>query len=165
MSSAGESGGGATGVAATFDDLEFAALGTAVTVPVPVIVNPTVSGGIFSFSFNSASQAVYAVEYKNDLSAPAWAPLYNIIGTGGMLTVAEERLKEIASAHQKDVAVHLYGQEVQPETYAIAKADLIIKGLNGAIGSKKVTYDFARLMEGATEVKCSAFGDNIIAHM
>jgi len=44
-------------------------------------------------------------------------------------------------------------------------ADLILKGLNGAIGSKKVTYDFARLMEGATEIKCSAFGDNIISHM
>jgi isocitrate dehydrogenase len=44
-------------------------------------------------------------------------------------------------------------------------ADLIIKGLNGAIGSKKVTYDFARLMEGATKIKCSEFGDNIIAHM
>ncbi len=44
-------------------------------------------------------------------------------------------------------------------------ADLIIKGLDGAIGSKKVTYDFARLMDGATEVKCSSFGDNIIAHM
>ena len=44
-------------------------------------------------------------------------------------------------------------------------ADLIIKGLNGAIASKKVTYDFARLMEGATKIKCSEFGDNIIAHM
>jgi isocitrate dehydrogenase len=44
-------------------------------------------------------------------------------------------------------------------------SDLIIKGLNGAIGSKRVTYDFARLMDGATEVKCSEFGDNIIAHM
>jgi isocitrate dehydrogenase len=44
-------------------------------------------------------------------------------------------------------------------------ADLIVKGLNGAIGSKRVTYDFARLMEGATEIKCSQFGDNIIAHM
>ncbi len=44
-------------------------------------------------------------------------------------------------------------------------ADLIIKGLNGAIGSKRVTYDFARQMEGATEVKCSEFGTNIIAHM
>ena len=44
-------------------------------------------------------------------------------------------------------------------------ADLILKGLNGAIASKRVTYDFARLMEGATEIKCSAFGDNIIEHM
>ena len=44
-------------------------------------------------------------------------------------------------------------------------ADLILKGLNGAIGSKRVTYDFARQMEGGTEIKCSAFGENIIAHM
>jgi isocitrate dehydrogenase len=44
-------------------------------------------------------------------------------------------------------------------------ADLIVKGLNGAIASKRVTYDFARLMEGATEIKCSAFGDNVIEHM
>ncbi len=44
-------------------------------------------------------------------------------------------------------------------------ADLILKGLNGAIASKRVTYDFARLMEGATEVKCSEFGTNIISNM
>jgi len=44
-------------------------------------------------------------------------------------------------------------------------ADLVIKGLNGAINSKRVTYDFARLMDGATEIKCSQFGDNIIEHM
>jgi isocitrate dehydrogenase len=44
-------------------------------------------------------------------------------------------------------------------------ADLILKGLNGAIKSKRVTYDFARLMEGATEIKCSEFGDNVIANM
>ena len=44
-------------------------------------------------------------------------------------------------------------------------ADLIIKGLDGAIASKRVTYDFARLMDGATEIKCSEFGDNIIQHM
>ena len=44
-------------------------------------------------------------------------------------------------------------------------ADLILNGLNGAIGSKRVTYDFARQMQGATEIKCSEFGDNIIAHM
>jgi isocitrate dehydrogenase len=44
-------------------------------------------------------------------------------------------------------------------------ADLILKGLNGAVASKRVTYDFARQMEGATEIKCSEFGDNLIAHM
>jgi len=44
-------------------------------------------------------------------------------------------------------------------------ADLINKGMDGAIGSKTVTYDFARLMEGATKVKCSEFGDAIIANM
>lgn len=44
-------------------------------------------------------------------------------------------------------------------------ADLIIKGLDGAIASKRVTYDFARLMEGATELKCSEFGRNIIDNM
>ncbi len=44
-------------------------------------------------------------------------------------------------------------------------ADLILKGLNGALASKRVTYDFARLMEGATQVRCSEFGDQIIAHM
>jgi isocitrate dehydrogenase len=47
----------------------------------------------------------------------------------------------------------------------VEAADLILKGLNAAIASKKVTYDFARLMPGATEVKCSEFGDNIIAHL
>jgi len=44
-------------------------------------------------------------------------------------------------------------------------ADLIIKGLEGAISAKTVTYDFERLMEGATKVKTSEFGDAIIAHM
>jgi isocitrate dehydrogenase len=47
----------------------------------------------------------------------------------------------------------------------IEAADLVLKGLNGAIASKRVTYDFARLMDGATEIKCSEFGDNIISHM
>ncbi|MBP6671748.1 MAG: NADP-dependent isocitrate dehydrogenase [Bacteroidetes bacterium] len=44
-------------------------------------------------------------------------------------------------------------------------ADLIVKGMNGAIGAKSVTYDFARLMDGAKEIKCSEFGDALIAHM
>jgi len=44
-------------------------------------------------------------------------------------------------------------------------ADLIIKGMNGAIATKTVTYDFARLMEGARQVSCSAFGQAMIEHM
>jgi isocitrate dehydrogenase len=44
-------------------------------------------------------------------------------------------------------------------------ADAIIRAMDGAIGSKRVTYDFARLMEGATEVKCSEFADEIIKHL
>ena len=53
-------------------------------------------------------------------------------GTGGMLTVAEETLAEIATQRGKQVATHLYGQEINAETYAIAKADLLIKGEGGA---------------------------------
>ncbi len=49
-------------------------------------------------------------------------------GTGGMLTVAEERLAELAKEHGREVSIHLYGQEVNPETYAITKADLLLKG-------------------------------------
>jgi type I restriction enzyme M protein len=49
-------------------------------------------------------------------------------GTGGMLTVAEETLQKLAKERNKEVAIHLYGQEVNPETYAITKADLLLKG-------------------------------------
>ncbi len=49
-------------------------------------------------------------------------------GTGGMLTVAEETLRQLAAEHGKQVATHLYGQEINSETYAIAKADLLLTG-------------------------------------
>ena len=49
-------------------------------------------------------------------------------GTGGMLTVAEATLSELASAHGKQVATHLYGQEINAETFAICKADLLLSG-------------------------------------
>jgi type I restriction enzyme M protein len=49
-------------------------------------------------------------------------------GTGGMLTVAEETLLDLAKEHGKDVSIHLYGQEINSETYAICKADLLLKG-------------------------------------
>lgn len=49
-------------------------------------------------------------------------------GTGGMLTVAQDRLLTLAKRRGKEVSIHLFGQEVQPETYAICKADMLLKG-------------------------------------
>lgn len=49
-------------------------------------------------------------------------------GTGGMLTVAQERLTTLARRHGKSVSIHLFGQEINPETYAICKADMTLKG-------------------------------------
>ena len=49
-------------------------------------------------------------------------------GTGGMLTVAQERLLTLAKQHGKDVSIHLFGQEINPETYAICTADMLLKG-------------------------------------
>jgi type I restriction enzyme M protein len=49
-------------------------------------------------------------------------------GTGGMLTVAEETLQQIAKSRGKQIATHLYGQEISDETYAICKADMLLKG-------------------------------------
>ena len=49
-------------------------------------------------------------------------------GTGGMLTVAEDTLQQLATEYDKEVSTHLYGQEINAETYAICKADLLLKG-------------------------------------
>ncbi|WP_292529955.1 class I SAM-dependent DNA methyltransferase [Methylocystis sp.] len=49
-------------------------------------------------------------------------------GTGGMLTVGEAKLRELACKEGKKIEIHLYGQELNPETYAICKADLLLKG-------------------------------------
>ena len=49
-------------------------------------------------------------------------------GTGGMLTVAQNRLLDLAKKQGKEVAIHLFGQEINPETYAICTADMLLKG-------------------------------------
>lgn len=49
-------------------------------------------------------------------------------GTGGMLTVADDTLQKFADEHGKEIATHLFGQEINSETYAICKADLLLKG-------------------------------------
>ena len=64
----------------------------------------------------------------DDIESGTWLVYDGACGTGGMLTVAEETLVRLAREHGKEVSVHLYGQEVNPETCAIAKADLILKG-------------------------------------
>lgn len=64
----------------------------------------------------------------DDIESGTYLVYDGACGTGGMLTVADERLAGLAQNHAKDVSIHIYGQEIQPETYAIAKADLMLKG-------------------------------------
>lgn len=64
----------------------------------------------------------------DDIQSGTYLVYDGACGTGGMLTLAEETLVKLATKHGKEVSVHLYGQEVNPETFAISKADLILKG-------------------------------------
>lgn len=70
-------------------------------------------------------------------------------GTGGMLTVAEDTLKELAQSHGKQVATHLYGQEINSETYAICKADLLLKGEGDAADNIVGGPEFSTLSNDA----------------
>jgi len=54
-------------------------------------------------------------------------------GTGGMLTLSQDRLLELAREHGKKVSINLFGQELNPETYAITRADLLLKGEGGNV--------------------------------
>ncbi len=65
---------------------------------------------------------------KNQINDGTYLCYDGACGTGGMLTIADSRLSELAQENGKDVSIHLYGQEINPETYAIAKADLLLKG-------------------------------------
>jgi type I restriction enzyme M protein len=64
----------------------------------------------------------------NEIESGSYLLYDGACGTGGMLTVAEETLQQLATQHGKQVATHLYGQEINAETYAICKADLLLKG-------------------------------------
>ncbi len=64
----------------------------------------------------------------NEIESGTYLLYDGACGTGGMLTVAEETLQELAREHGKQVATHLYGQEISDKTYAICKADLLLKG-------------------------------------
>ena len=77
------------------------------------------------------------VPVKDQLQDNTYLVYDGACGTGGMLTLAEESLNQLASEHGKEVSVHLYGQEVQPETFAICTADLILKGEGNEAGNIK----------------------------
>ena len=63
-----------------------------------------------------------------DLQSGTYLLYDGACGTGGMLTVAEDTLRELAAEHGKDVSTHLYGQEINAETYAICKAEPAAQG-------------------------------------
>ena len=65
---------------------------------------------------------------ENQIQSGGYTLYDGSCGTGGMLTVAEEALQALATSHHKEVSIHLFGQEINPETYAICKADLLLKG-------------------------------------
>ena len=68
-----------------------------------------------------------------DLIQPSTYVLYDgALGTGGMLTIAEQTLRDIAEECGEQISTHLYGQEINSETYAICKADLLLKGEENA---------------------------------
>ncbi|MCK1737993.1 SAM-dependent DNA methyltransferase [Bradyrhizobium sp. 138] len=68
------------------------------------------------------------VPIANQIQSGTYLLYDGACGTGGMLTVGEATLKELALQHSKQVSTHLFGQEINGETYAIAKADLLLKG-------------------------------------
>ena len=69
---------------------------------------------------------------KDQIQATTYLLYDGALGTGGMLTVADQTLKDIAREQGQDVVTHIYGQEINSETYAICKADLLLKGEDNA---------------------------------
>jgi len=68
------------------------------------------------------------VPIKDKIKDATYSCYDGACGTGGMLTVAQDRLLDLAKKNNKNVSIHLFGQEIQPETYAICKADMLLKG-------------------------------------
>ena len=73
-----------------------------------------------------ADLAFYPVE--DQIKDATYSCYDGACGTGGMLTVAQARLLKLAAKQGKKVSIHLFGQEINPETYAICKADMLLKG-------------------------------------
>ena len=82
------------------------------------------------------------------------------LGTGGMLTVAEQTIRDMAESKSLEVSTHLYGQEINSETYAICKADLLLKGEENAdaniIGDRNTPRCRTTPSRAAPSISCSA---------
>ncbi|MFQ0081052.1 STY4526/YPO1902 family pathogenicity island replication protein [Klebsiella pneumoniae] len=89
------------------------------------------------------------------------------INHANLKMLMEQAQRERQRAQRIDRALALGGsiELMQRHMQWFEAADLIVKGMEGAIAAKTVTYDFERLMEGAKLLKCSEFGDAIIANM
>ncbi len=85
----------------------------------------------------------------NDIKDGTYLLYDGACGTGGMLTIAEETLQKLAKENGKRVATHLYGQEINAETYAIAKADLLLKGEGEAADNLKGGPEYSTLSNDA----------------
>ncbi|MBM4163498.1 MAG: SAM-dependent DNA methyltransferase [Lentisphaerae bacterium] len=94
----------------------------------------------------------------SDKIKPGSYTLYDCAcGTGGMLTVAEETLKRLTATRSRNVKTHLYGQEINPETYAICKADMLLKGEGQNADNIVGGAEWSTLCNDAFPAKCFDF--------
>lgn len=91
-----------------------------------------------------ADLAFYPVQDK--LKDATYSCYDGACGTGGMLTVAQDRLLRLAKSRGKKVSIHLFGQEINPETYAICKADMLLKG--DGEEAEHITYGSTLSLDG-----------------
>lgn len=91
-----------------------------------------------------ADLAFYPVE--DQIKDATYSCYDGACGTGGMLTVAQARLLKLAAKQRKKVSIHLFGQEINPETYAICKADMLLKG--DGEEAEHITYGSTLSLDG-----------------
>lgn len=95
-----------------------------------------------------ADLAFYPVEDK--ILDATYSCYDGACGTGGMLTVAQARLLNLAKRRGKNVSIHLFGQEINPETYAICKADMLLKG--DGEEAEHISYGSTLSLDGKKEI-------------
>lgn len=87
------------------------------------------------------------VPVKGKIQSTTYRIYDGACGTGGMLTVAEGRMQEMAKEFGKNVSIHLYGQENSDETYAIARSDMLVKGEGVQANKDLITVQATRQIQ------------------